>query len=78
MHLSTIIIGDGEVSRRIIEVGYEVTICSPNSDLRELRPASWLEIEVFGKPVIAKMAALECGATLEDEKLTESALAQAN
>lgn len=48
------------------------------ANVRELRPARQREIEVFGKPVVAKMAALECRATLEDKKLTESALAQAN
>lgn len=48
------------------------------ANFRELRPGRQCEIEAFRKPVVAKVAALECGATLEDKKLTEPALAQAN
>jgi hypothetical protein len=46
-------------------------------NLCELRWAREREIEVFGKAVIAKMAAFESGATLEDKELSEPALAQA-
>jgi hypothetical protein len=46
-------------------------------NLCELRWAREREIEVFGKAVIAKMAAVESGATLEDKELSEPALAQA-
>ncbi len=45
---------------------------------RELSWAREREIEVFGKAVVAKMAAFESGATFEDEEAAEPALAQAN
>ena len=47
-------------------------------NLSELGRARQCEIEVFGKAIVAKMTALECGPTLEGEDLAEPALAHAN